>query len=265
MHRALITGGTSGIGASFAAAYARRGVDLVLVARDDQRLAADAQRLHAAHGVTVETITADLSDRQAQQRVADRLEGTGAYADAAPVSILVNNAGFSVRDSVMAEDLTGHDRGFEVMQRAVLKLSGAAARAMTARGQGWIINVASVNALIAQNNYSAIKAWVAAYTEALAVQLEGTGVQVTALMPGWVRTEFHARAGGTGSGIPDVLWLDPDRLVEECLADVARGRVISVPSLRWKVITAGLRLVPRSAVRGISRVLVARRPKGTVG
>lgn len=235
----------------------------MLVARDAARLKGAARRLGAEHGVDVEVIAADLADRAAQQRVADRLEGVGEYAGAPPVSILVNNAGFSVRDSLTARDLSGHDRGFEVMQRAVLKLSGAAARAMIARGEGWIINVASVNALIAQNNYSAIKAWAAAYSESLAVELQGTGVQVTTLMPGWVRTEFHSRAGGTGSGIPDILWLDPEQVVAECLRDVARGRVISVPSLRWKAITAGLRLTPRMAVRGISSVLRSRRSAAT--
>lgn len=150
MHRALITGGTAGIGAAFASAYARKGVDLVLVARNCERLEAEAARLRATYGVDVETITADLANRDDQQRLADRVEGVGEYAAAPPVTILVNNAGFSVRDSLLAEDISGHDRGVEVMQRAVLKISGAAARAMTARGEGWIIVVASVNALIAE-------------------------------------------------------------------------------------------------------------------
>ena len=88
------------------------------------------------------------------------------------------------------------------MIRAVLKLGGAAGRGMRRRGRGWIINVGSVSALVTQNNYSAIKAWVGNYSESLGVQLAGTGVQVTALMPGWVRTEFHSRAGIKGSSIP---------------------------------------------------------------
>ncbi|MFC0676137.1 SDR family NAD(P)-dependent oxidoreductase [Brachybacterium hainanense] len=261
MHRALITGGTAGIGAAFAKAYAKRGVDLVLVARSAQRLQDIAFSLATAYDVEVETMVADLADRADQQRVADRLENRGEFADDAPVDILVNNAGFSVRASLLAEDISEHDRGFEVMQRAVLKLSGAAGRAMSARGRGWIITVASVSSQVTQNNYSAIKAWAANFSESLSVQLEGTGVIATALMPGWVRTEFHERAGITGSSIPDPLWLDADDLVEQCLRDVARGKPMSVPSVRWKLISAALRGTPRPLVHRLSSLLSDRRSK----
>ena len=226
----------------------------MLVARDAERLAEAAAQLRASFGVEVETIVADLSDREAQQRVVDRLESAED-----PVDVLVNNAGFSVRASLLDPDLCAHDRGFEVMIRAVLALGGAAGRGMSARGRGWIINVGSVSALVTQNNYSAIKAWVANYSESLGVQLAGTGVQVTALMPGWVRTEFHSRAGIKGSSIPGVLWLDADRLVEECLRDVARGKPVSVPSTRWKLISAVLRTTPRWMVARLSALLSHRR------
>ncbi|MFC7375339.1 SDR family NAD(P)-dependent oxidoreductase [Brachybacterium sp. GCM10030267] len=256
MHRALITGGTAGIGAAFARAFATRGASLVLVARDAERLDEAAQKLRDDYGVEVETLVADLADREAQQRVADRLE-TGTD----PVDVLVNNAGFSVRASLLDEDLTPHDLGFEVMIRAVLKLGGAAGRGMRERGQGWIINVSSVSGLVTQNNYSAIKAWVSNYSESLGVQLAGTGVQVTALMPGWVRTEFHSRAGIKGSSIPGVLWLSADRLVEDCLRDVARGKPVSVPSKRWKLIAGILRTTPRGVVARLSAVLSHRRSR----
>ncbi|MFC7464559.1 SDR family NAD(P)-dependent oxidoreductase [Brachybacterium sp. GCM10030252] len=256
MHRALITGGTAGIGAAFARAFATRGASLVLVARDAERLDDAAQKLRDDYGVEVETLVADLADREAQQRVADRLE-TGTD----PVDVLVNNAGFSVRASLLDEDLTPHDLGFEVMIRAVLKLGGAAGRGMRERGQGWIINVSSVSGLVTQNNYSAIKAWVSNYSESLGVQLAGTGVQVTALMPGWVRTEFHSRAGIKGSSIPGVLWLSADRLVEDCLRDVARGKPVSVPSKRWKLIAGILRTTPRGVVARLSAVLSHRRSR----
>lgn len=256
MHRALITGGTAGIGAAFATAFAGRGTALVLVARDPERLAETAAQLRREYGVEVETMVADLSDRDAQQRVADRLEAT-----ADPVDVLINNAGFSVKAGLLEDDLSQHDLGFEVMIRAVLKLGGAAGRAMSARGRGWIINVGSVSALVTQNNYSAIKAWVGNYSESLGVQLSGTGVQVTALMPGWVRTEFHTRAGIKGSSIPGVLWLDADRLVEECLRDVARGKPVSIPSKRWKAIAAVLRMTPRGLVARLSALLSHRRTR----
>ncbi len=256
MHRVLITGGTAGIGAAFAKAFAARGIDLVLVARSEERLAQAAHDLSAEYGVHVETVSADLSDREAQQTVADRLE-----SDTNPVDIFVNNAGFSVRASLLAEDLSEHDLGFEVMCRAVLKLGGAAGRAMSRRGRGWIINVGSVSGAVTQNNYTAIKAWANNYSESLGVQLRGTGVQVTLLMPGWVRTEFHSRAGIKGSSIPDPLWIDADLLVKECLQDVARGKAVSVPTTRWKLIMAVLRSTPRPLVAGLSAVLSHRRSK----
>ncbi|WP_010532821.1 SDR family NAD(P)-dependent oxidoreductase [Brachybacterium squillarum] len=254
MHRALITGGTSGIGAAFARAFAARGTALVLVARDPRRLEETAATVRREHGVEVEILAADLSDRAEQQRVADRLESA-----TDPVDVFVNNAGFSVRASLLDEDISQHDLGFEVMIRAVLKLGGAAGRGMAARGRGWIINVGSVSALVTQNNYSAIKAWVGNYSESLGVQLAGTGVNVTALMPGWVRTEFHERAGIKGSSIPGPLWLDADFLVEQCLRDVARGKPVSVPSLRWKLIAAVLRTTPRGVVARLSALLSHRR------
>lgn len=256
MHRALITGGTAGIGAAFARAFAGRGTALVLVARNPERLDETAAQFRREYGVEVETLVADLSDREAQQRVADRLESS-----TDPVDVFVNNAGFSVKSSLLEEDLSQHDLGFEVMIRAVLKLGGAAGRAMRERGRGWIINVGSVSALVTQNNYSAIKAWVGNYSESLGVQLAGTGVQVTALMPGWVRTEFHSRAGIKGSSIPGVLWLDADRLAEDCLRDVARGKPVSIPSKRWKLIAAVLRTTPRGIVATLSGVLSHRRSR----
>ena len=97
------------------------------------------------------------------------------------------------------------------------------------------------------------------YSESLGVQLAGTGVQVTALMPGWVRTEFHSRAGIKGSSIPGPLWLDADRLVEDCLRDVARGKPVSIPSKRWKLIAAVLRTTPRGLVARLSALLSHRR------
>lgn len=261
MHRALITGGTSGIGAAFATAFARRGVDLVLVARDAARLEECATALRREHGIDVETIAADLSDRTDQQRVADRLEAVGSDGAGAPIDVLVNNAGFSVRTELTDADMTEHDRGYEVMMRSVILLSAAAARAMTARGRGWIINVGSVSAFVTQNNYSAIKSWVNTYTESLHVQLEGTGVQVTLLAPGWVRTEFHERAGIKGSSIPGFLWLSPERLVEDCLRDVARGRSISIPSARFKVLVTLARIAPRPVIHRVSSLLSSRRSR----
>ncbi|HHU39399.1 MAG TPA: SDR family NAD(P)-dependent oxidoreductase, partial [Propionibacterium sp.] len=145
MRVALITGGTSGIGLSFARALAREGADLVLVARDGERLDAVATELSAAHGVRVETLVADLADRADQARVAERLR-------AGDVDTLVNNAGFSLKTPLVGGDEGLADRAYEVMGRAPRVLAGAAAPGMRERGKGWIITVASVSALTRQDS-----------------------------------------------------------------------------------------------------------------
>ena len=254
MHRALITGGTSGIGAAFAREFAKRRVDLVLVARNADRLSRFAQDLRSRYDIDVEEMVCALEDRD---RVEARLAQESSEYPA--VDILVNNAGFSVRSDILGEDLSLHDSGIDVMIRAVLHFSNAAGRAMARRGKGWIINVNSVSGYLPQNNYSAIKAWGNTYTEALAVRLAGSGVHVTSLQPGWVRTEFHQRAGISGSSIPDFLWLSPERLVRECLQDVARGKLISVPSKRFKVLALLARIAPRNIMHSIAAWFTKRR------
>jgi short-subunit dehydrogenase len=249
MATALVTGATSGIGAAFARALARRGWDLVIVARDAARLESEAER-YRAQGRQVEVLRADLVDRADVARVAARLE----EADR-PVDLLVNNAGFSVRARLLSTDQEAHDRAFEVMVRAVQVLSGAAGRAMTQRGRGRIVNVGSTAGRITMGGYSAIKAWVTVYTEGLANELAGTGVTAMALEPGWVRTEFHERAGISGSSMPGVLWLDADALVESALRDLSRGRVISTPSVRYKVLMLVARHAPRAGIRRVSKAL----------
>ena len=205
MATALVTGGTSGIGAAFARALAARSEDLVLVARDSERLAATAAELTDRHHIAVETLVADLAVRSDVDKVAARLTDPEA-----PVARLVNNAGFGIRTRLTAEDLDQHERGVDVMIRAVLLLAAVAGRAMKARGEGSIINVSSTSGFITMNSYSATKAWVRIFSEGLANDLAGSGVRVTAVCPGWVRTEFHSRAEIGVSAIPDWMWLDAD-------------------------------------------------------
>lgn len=240
---AMVTGGTSGIGLAFARALAARGCDLVLVARNRQRLDETAEELRAAHGIAVHTIVADLGDRADADMVARRLEDTSA-----PVDILVNNAGHGVH-TPLTEQVDVHDAAIDLMIRGVLVLGASAGRTMQARGSGLIINVGSVAGLVAMGTYSAIKSWVNTYSESLSLELEGSGVQVMTLIPGWVRTEFHGRAKIRTSAIPSFLWLAADRLVADCLDDVEAGRTRSVPSRRFKVIAWLAQRMPRALVR----------------
>jgi short-subunit dehydrogenase len=254
MATALITGGTSGIGAEFARVLAADGHDIVLVARDRARLDETASALHAASGIHVEVIAADLASRADVLRVAKRLTDPDK-----PVDILVNNAGFGVHSSLLSEDTSVHEHAFDVMVRAVLILGAAAGRAMRSRGNGTIINVASVAGHLTMGSYSSIKAWVGSYSQGLAVELRGTGVTVTALEPGWVRTEFHSRAGIRTGSIPGIMWIDAGPLVRTALRDARRGRVISIPSVRYKAVTWFVRHAPRSVVRSISGAISSAR------
>jgi short-subunit dehydrogenase len=254
MATALVTGGTSGIGAEFARALAAGGYDIVLVARDAERLKAMATELHAASGMDVEVLQADLSDRAEVQKVVERLTDENR-----PVEFLVNNAGFGVHSSLLSEDTTAHEHALDVMVRAVLVLGGAAGRAMRSRGRGSILNVASVAGHLTMGSYSAVKAWVASYSEGLAVELRGSGVTVTALSPGWVRTEFHTRAGIRTGSIPSIMWIDAESLVRTALRDVGRGKVISIPSVRYRAVTWFVRHAPRRVVRAISGAISSSR------
>ena len=244
MTTALVTGATAGIGREFALQLAARGDDLVLVARDVNRLEALAAELRATRGVEVEVLPADLSDRAATARVAERL----AEADR-PIDLLVNNAGFGMKKSFLAAELAEEEAMFDVLCRAVLVLSHAAGRAMKARGQGQIINVSSVAGWIASGTYSAAKSWVTVFSEGLAGELAGSGVTVTALCPGFTRTEFHARAKIRDDAFPGFMWLDASRLVRECLEDADKGRVISVPSVLYKGLHLATKIAPRRLLR----------------
>ena len=258
MASALITGGTSGIGHAFARELAGRGTHLILVARDTDRLESVAAELQAEHGVDVEVISADLAVRADVLRVAERLEDP-----ARPVDLLVNNAGFGLHTTLLDKnDIDMHAKALDVMCLAVLILGGAAARSMRARGHGRIINVSSTAGTIFTGNYSAVKAWCTTYSQALALELSGTGVTSTALCPGWVRTEFHQRAGINGPRpCPSIVWIDAETLVRGALADAEKGRFVSVPTLKWKVANFIAVHGPRAFTRWFSRKLSASRKK----
>jgi uncharacterized protein len=251
MPTALITGGTSGIGAAFARALADRGYALVIVARDAERLRSTAEELSGVSGHEVEVIAADLADERGLAAVERRVRDG--------VDLLVNNAGFGIHSSLVGPDVAVFDRAFDVMGRAVLVLSGAAAEVMRARGHGGIVNVSSTAGYITTGAYSALKSWVTVYTEALANELHGSGVRVMALLPGWVRTEFHARAGIRASSIPSQLWLEADELVADALRDLERGRVLSIPSVRYRALMWFARHAPRRTVRWASRAISSSR------
>ncbi|MDO5739701.1 MAG: SDR family oxidoreductase [Ornithinimicrobium sp.] len=255
---ALVTGASSGLGREFAEQLAARGHALVLVARDQTRLEVAADELRDRYAVSVEVLALDLVDRSALQRVADRIADLDR-----PVDLLVNNAGFGSRRGFVENDLCDEEAAVDLMVRAVMVLSHAAAQAMRTRGHGGILNVSSVASFAVMGHYSAIKSYVTVFSEALANELAPAGVRVTALCPGFVHTEFHERAEMNMSKLPEVFWLNAPDVVRAALDDVGAGRVVSVPSATYKVLVGILRVVPRALTRRIAGSLaIRRRPRG---
>jgi len=245
---ALVTGSTSGIGARFAERLAARGFDLVTVARSVDRLDQQAADLRHRYGCAVQVLPADLGDREQCLRVERRLDDASR-----PVAMLVNNAGFGTGRRFVRNTIEAEEEQLDVLVRAVMRLTHAVVAGMVARGSGRIVNVSSVAAFVPGGTYNAAKAWVTIFTEAVAAQLEGTGVTATVVLPGFVRTEFHQRGGMDVSSIPDWLWLSVDQVVDEALSDAARGRAVSVPTTRYKVITSLAKHAPRQLVAGVYR------------
>jgi len=248
MTTALVTGATSGIGAGFADRYARLRHNLVLVARDEARLHAKADELRARWHVEVEVLPADLSLDDECARVESRL------ADASrPIDVLVNNAGYSLGVDVVESDVDDEDRMLRVLTRAPLRLAKAAMPGMLARGHGAIITVSSVAGLISYNTYGAAKAWALKFSQSLSLRFAGTGVRAIALCPGLVHTEFHQRSGVDPSAAPSFMWLGVDRVVDECLRDLAKGKAVSIPSRRYRVLAGIGSRLPSTFTARIAR------------
>jgi short-subunit dehydrogenase len=252
---ALVTGATAGIGAAFARRLADDGYRVVLVARDKARLEALAEELRSAFGTGVEVLPADLSDPQSRQAVVDRLaaDGTGPEGSPAlpPVDLLVNNAGIGTTGEFWVASYQTLHTQLELNVTAVLALSHAVIPGMVRRGHGGVINVASVAGMLPGrgSTYSASKAWVISLSEGLSAGLAGTGVRVLALCPGFVRTEFHQRAGIDMSSAPSWVWLSADDVVDDGLRALQKNAVVSIPSLRYKAVVVGTRLIPRRLTR----------------
>jgi uncharacterized protein len=248
MTTALITGGTAGIGRAFAEKFATLGYDLVLVARDQERLEDSAIRLRRRSGAGVETLSADLATVEGRAAVEQRLADPSR-----PVDILVNNAGFALGTSFRSADVEDEERLLDVHVRAVLRLTHAALPGMVERGKGSVINVASVAAFVPRGTYSAAKAWVVAFSESVAAELRGTDVRCMALCPGFAHTEFHERAGIDEGGIPRWMWLNAPDVVDAAIEDLRKGLTVSVPSARYKILVGASKLVPRRLSTKVSR------------
>jgi short-subunit dehydrogenase len=241
--RALVTGATSGIGNAFAHELAGRGHDLVVVARTTDRLEAVAAEIRSKHRVEVEVVTADLSTTEGIQAAANALTDT-----ARPVDLLVNNAGASLAGWFGTTDIADEDRQLDLLVRAPMHLMDAAIKSMAGRGGGSIINVASVAAFTPRGVYSAHKAWLVNLSRWANIHYDDVNITVQALCPGFVRTEFHQRGEMDVSGVPRWMWLKADTVVKASLRDLDRDKSVSVPSVRYKVLTTMAQYLPSSLV-----------------
>jgi short-subunit dehydrogenase len=248
---ALVTGATAGIGAAFARRLAADGYRVVLVARDAGRLTGFAAELTDRYAVQVQTVPADLATDDGCERVEQRVADPDD-----PVDVLVNNAGIALNRSFVRSTAADEARLLRLNVHAVMRLTLAAVKSMTARRHGAVINVSSVagfGPVMPGSTYSASKAWVTNFSESVAQSVRPRGVRVMALCPGYTRTEFHDRAGIDMSRTPAWLWLRADDVVAEALRDLGRGRMVSVPGWKYKAAVFGLRYAPRGLLRFAAR------------
>lgn len=247
MPTALITGATSGIGAEYARQLAARGYALVLVARDTARLTASAQALGREHGIAVEVIGADLAtDAGVDDTVARIAEGDA--DDGRFIDVLVNNAGFGTKGSLVSTDPGPQDAMVRLHVLAVHRLTQAALQPMARRGRGAIVTVSSTASYLTSPGnvtYCATKAYQRFAMQALAQEVAHRGIYVQAFCPGFTRTEFHQRAAMTTEIIPAVLWMDAATAVRASVEALERRRPTTViPGLLNRVLVMLLHVTP---------------------
>ncbi len=244
--RALVTGASSGIGNAIARQLAADGTELVVVARNESRLDGLAESV----SVNCEVLPADLSDLDQLGHVEERLAATGDGA----IDLLVNNAGFGFVGPFHQRSLSGEAAVVAVNVLVLQRLTHAALSSMVPRGRGGLLNVSSVAGWMPAANsatYAASKAFVTSFSESIHAELKPKGIHVTALCPGFTRTEFQARASYDASGIPRPLWQTPDKVAGAGLAGIAQNRPIVVPGVQNKVGASMFQTLPKAARRFI--------------
>lgn len=241
MSRALITGASAGLGAEYARQLAARGEALVLVARRAEALELVAAELRAVHGVAVEVLPADLTDEADVARVAARLGD-----ESAPVDLLINNAGYGLGLDFARNAIADEAAHLRIHVEAPLRLSHAAYRAMLARGHGRVINIASVAGFLPRSTYGAVKGFLIQFSRWANVKYGPRGVTTTAVCPGFTHTDFHERMGlpPGQEGVMRGMWLDARDVVRISLRAADRGRALSIPSLRYRLIVGVARVLP---------------------
>lgn len=226
---ALITGASSGIGAVYADRLARRGYDLILVARDRERLATLADRLSTETGRTIEVLDADLANAASRARVEAKLR------EDASITLLVNNAGLGTHSKLLESDVEQMTRMIELNVTALTRLTYAVAPAFVARGRGAVINISSIVSIapeVLNGVYGGSKAFVTAFSQSLHHELASQGVQVQAVLPGATATDFWSKGGLPVEHLPKEIVMSAEAMVDAALVGFDRGELITIPSLQ---------------------------------
>jgi short-subunit dehydrogenase len=247
---ALVTGASAGIGREFCEQLAQRGYDLILVSRDAARLEETAVSLNARYGVAAEVLAADLTVDEEVTRVARRTAGEPR------LTLLVNNAGFGAVGRLAEADPVRQESMVRLHVLAPMRLTLAALPVLLRNRRGAVVNVSSVASFIysaGNANYCATKAYLTTFTEGLAAELAGTGVQAQALCPGFTRSEFHRRMQAPPDEVPGFMWMSAASVVRASLRSLdRRGPVVCVPGLGYKAMVLLIRLLPRRTVGWIA-------------
>lgn len=241
---ALVTGATAGIGESFTRLLAENNYNVVLVARDLPRLQERAQGLEAKYQVQTHCIQADLSTDAGCSEVERYIANN-------QIDVLINNAGFGINKAFTVSELEEEQKLLDVLVRTPMRLMHVALPLMKQRDRGVVINVSSVAGFIAGGTYSASKSYLTVLTESMHTELAGTNVKISALCPGFTRTEFHQRGRMSMKGLPSFMWLDSDELVAQAWRDALKGEAISIPGWQYRLLVFVIQRLPRSIVRKV--------------
>jgi uncharacterized protein len=246
---ALVTGTTSGIGKSFCTLLATEGYNLVLVSRNLPRMESQARSLETAYKISVEIIQADLADVSQVETVATRCADT-----ARPIEVLVNNAGFGINSDFSTSLIGSQLDLINCMVTTPMRLTHAVIAPMETLKKGLIINVSSVAGFMAGSTYCSAKSWLNVFTQSIYSELKSKGIQIHAICPGFTKTEFHSRCAQDVSGVPDFVWLSPDKVAEIAWKSVRNGRVLSIPGIQYKFLVYLHQYAPSFVVRNYGKL-----------
>jgi short-subunit dehydrogenase len=251
---ALVTGATAGIGESFTRLLAENNYNLVLVARDVSRLQERASQLQSQFNVQTHIIQADLSTDVGCAAVEQHIANN-------QIDVLINNAGFGINKAFTMSELKAEQEMFDVLVRTPMRLMHGVLPGMKQRNKGVVINVSSVAGYIAGGSYSAAKSYLTVITESLHTELANTNIKVSALCPGFTRTEFHQRGRMSMKGLPSFMWLNSDKLVAKAWSDALKGKAVSIPGWQYQILVFVIASLPRSIIRKVGMNLRAKQRK----